>query len=76
MGERRSYVVGHSGRNSLEPKMISKAFTKIMRSEPHFNGAVDVIHAESSGQAPKQRPDVHSRTVAGTHEIGIGQSPF
>ena len=56
--------------------MISKAFTKIMRSEPHFNDAVDVSHAESSGQAPNQRPDVHSRTVAGTHEIGIGQSPF
>ena len=36
MGASRWYVVGYSHRNSHEPQMISKEYTRNLRSEPHF----------------------------------------
>ena len=36
-GERRWYVGGCSGRNSHGPKMISKEFTSVLRSDPKYH---------------------------------------
>ena len=38
VGERRWNAIGHSGSNSHELKMISKAFTNVLRLEPNFHG--------------------------------------
>ena len=56
MGASRWYVVGYSDRNSHEPQMIPKEFTRNLRSEPHFRDVDGACPRRSVIQKVRKRP--------------------
>ena len=73
--ERRWFSIGKGERNSNEPKMTSKEFTRVPRSEPHFHDVDGACQWSSVTQKvlerfTKHRPEVHRRTIVGTIFIG------
>ena len=55
MDDGRCYVVGYSGRNSHEPKMIAKEFAIVLRSEPDFHDVDGACSWTSAIQKVRKR---------------------